>query len=186
MVAFAFLLRYLDWWMAGICALAALLHNVHVLPRTGRRFFRDSEEAGGLSSGIVIYPLTVMILIGLFPARLHIAAAGWAILSFGDGFATLVGKRYGGAKLPWNRDKSWAGLAGYTVSASIGATVLLLWCAPGSAYGADVTFLLAATACIIGSLAAAITESFPLPLDDNLTSPLVGAVVVWGALLVLG
>ena len=62
---------------------------------------------------LAFYPVAVLLLILVFRQQLHLAAIGWALLAFGDGVATLAGKAMGGGKLPWNRDKSWAGLLAF-------------------------------------------------------------------------
>src|SRR6185437_14937149 len=90
---FALLLRILTWWQAAALAAFALVFNAFALPRVGgRRLYRPVDEARGFPLGILLYPLAVLLLVLLFPARLDIVAAAWAILAFGDGFATLIGR----------------------------------------------------------------------------------------------
>src|SRR6266571_4459631 len=90
---FALLLRYLTWWQAAALAVAALLFNVLVLPHVGgRRLYRPIDEARGFPLGILLYPLSVLILILAFPDRTDIVAAAWAVLAVGDGAATLIGQ----------------------------------------------------------------------------------------------
>ena len=61
-----------------------------LLPRIGgRRLYRPVDEARGFPPGILLYPLSVLLLTLAFPSRLDIAAAAWGILAFGDGVATL-------------------------------------------------------------------------------------------------
>lgn len=108
--AFALLLRWLTVWQAAGVAIAAIIFNLVVLPRVSRNVFRPGDLDRVTESGIVIYPVAVLALILLFPHRPDIAAASWAILAAGDGLATLVGAHVRSPKLPWNRDKSVAGL----------------------------------------------------------------------------
>src|SRR5262249_36927225 len=90
---FALALRALTWWQAAALAGFALLFNALALPRIGgRRLYRPVDEARGFPLGILLYPIAVLLLILIFPARLDIAAVAWAILAFGDGSATLVGR----------------------------------------------------------------------------------------------
>src|SRR5690349_4812970 len=92
--SFALLLRVLTWWEAAALAVVALAFNVVALPRVGgRRLYRPADEARGFPIGIVLYPLAVLLLILVFPSRLDIVAAAWAVLALGDGAATLVGQR---------------------------------------------------------------------------------------------
>ena len=58
---------------------------------------------------MLLYPLAVLLLIVLFPSRLDIVAAAWGILAAGDGMASIAGTHLGGARIPWNRDKTVAG-----------------------------------------------------------------------------
>ena len=90
---FALLLRVLTWWQAAALATTALLFNLLVLPRVGgRRLYRPLDEARGFPLGILLYPMSVLMLILIFPMRPDIVAAAWAILALGDGAATLVGQ----------------------------------------------------------------------------------------------
>ncbi len=120
MGGFAFLLRYLTWWQAALLAIVALLNNLLVMPRVGRkRFFRGEAKERGLDVGIVLYAASVLVLILVFPHRLDLVAAAWAFLAFGDGLATIAGLAFGRASgpLPWNAQKTWAGFTGFVVAA---------------------------------------------------------------------
>ncbi len=92
MASFALLLRVLTWWQAALCAVAAFLFNLFVLPRIGGASLnRPRDAARGYPRGILFYPLSVLLLILAFPHRPDIVAAAWGILAFGDGAATIVG-----------------------------------------------------------------------------------------------
>ena len=92
--SFALLLRVIPWWQATALAALALLLNLVLLPRIGgRRLYRPADEARGVPLGILLYPLSVLLLTLTFPSRLDIVAAAWGILACGDGAATLVGRR---------------------------------------------------------------------------------------------
>ena len=148
---FAVLLRWLTWWQAALMALVALVFNVLLLPRLGgRHLYRPSDVARGFPLGILLYPLSVLLLILSFPTRLDIVAAAWAILAVGDGMATLVGhaattfdvetaehaEETGSVRsvssalfhrrLPWNPDKSVAGTTAFALFALL-ASVALAW-----------------------------------------------------------
>ena len=87
-------------------AALAVISNWLVLHRiVGRRVSRHER---GFDAGIVLYPLAVLVLIVVFRDRLAIAGASWAIMAFGDGFATLAGKNIRGPRLPWNEEKTGA------------------------------------------------------------------------------
>ena len=129
----------------------------------------------------MLYPVSVLLLILVFWQRLEIAAAVWGILAFGDGMATLVGQAFGRRKLPWNPRKSWAGSLSYLAFGSAAAATLLLWTAPGRY---EVGFALAIAGAT--ALAAALVESLPIALDDNLGVPLLAGLLLFCLSLTAG
>lgn len=180
--SFALLLRYLTWWQAAALAGVALLFNAFVLPQIGgRRLYRPADEARGFPLGILLYPLAVLFLILIFPIRLDIAASAWGILAFGDGAATLVGRRAGRAALPWNRDKTAAGTAAFIVAGAAAGVVLAWWTRPAVSPVPPLTFVIAAP--IVAAVCAAFVETVPVRLDDNISVPIVAASVLWLATL---
>jgi uncharacterized protein (TIGR00297 family) len=179
----AFTLRWLGPWWGALCAVAALVFNLALLPRLGgKALLRGHERERGRSIGIVLYPVAVLLLILVFNRRLEVAAAMWGILAFGDGMAGLVGMALGRRKLPWNPGKSWAGTLAYLVFGTLGAWVLLLWTAPARYEGTEAwAFTLAA--CAVTALVGALLESLPQGLDDNIGVPLVCGLLLLGLLL---
>jgi len=174
---FALLLRYLTWPGAALMALAAFLFNWQVLPRVGgRRLWRGDDHAQGYPRGILIYPLSVLGLVLLFRDELHLVAAIWGLLAFGDGMASLVGQTLGGPRLPWNPSKGWAGFGAFVVCGSLAAAVLMGWTLGLPAPVWLSWWLLSIT--LPAALVGAIVESLPTTLDDNFTVPLAGALVV--------
>jgi uncharacterized protein (TIGR00297 family) len=172
----AFALYPLGPALSACLAASALAFNFLLLPRIGgRRLWRDHEHASGSALGILLYPLTVLLLILLFWKHLEIAAACWGILAFGDGMAAVVGITLGRAKLPWNPAKSWAGSLAYVVFGTFAAAALLLWTAPGR-----YTPLFALAIAFATAVVAAGLESIPEGLDDNLGVPLLSGVFLFG------
>jgi uncharacterized protein (TIGR00297 family) len=172
----AFAVRPLGFLGALAAASAAIVHNLFLFPRYGgRRLWRETETRRGQALGIVLYPVAVLVLILLFRNRLEIAAATWGILAFGDGMAAIVGLALGGTNpLPWNSGKSWAGTAAYALAGGAAAAALLLWTAPGRytlAFALAIGFAAAAFAALL--------ESQPQGLDDNLGVPLVAGLLLY-------
>ena len=177
---FALLLRVLIWWQAAALAATALAFNMFVLPRIGgRRLYRPVDEARGFPLGIVLYPLSVLLLILLFPSRLDIVAAAWGILAFGDGFATLAGQRIGGPQIPWNREKTIAGTIAFVVCGGLGAVAFALWTRPAVSPPPSLVFTIVAP--LTAAALAAIVETIPIRLDDNISVPMTAAAVLWRA-----
>jgi len=177
MSAFALLLRVLTWWQAALCAVAAVLFNVVVLPRIGgRSLSRPADLARGYPLGIVIYPIAVLVLILAFPARLDIVAAAWGIMAFGDGAATLAGRRWGRHRLAWNPLKTAQGLTAFIVAGGAAGVALAWWVAPAVTPRPGILFLLLAP--LSAALAAGLAETIPIALDDNVTVPAVAGAVL--------
>ena len=195
---FALLLRVLTWWQAAALAAFALAFNALALPRVGgRRLYRPVDEARGYPLGILLYPLAVLLLVLIFPSRLDIAGAAWAILAFGDGFATLAGtakaaRLANNAKaaqfaknaktaLPWNREKTIAGTAAFIVCGALGGMALAWWIRPAITPLPPIAFTLAAP--VAAAIAAGFVETIPVRLDDNLSVPAAASAVLWLASL---
>jgi uncharacterized protein (TIGR00297 family) len=179
MVGFALALRYLTWWQAALCAAAALAFNAGALPRlVGASLSRPADTARGYVLGILLYPLAVLVLILMFPFRLDIVAAAWGTMACGDGVATLVGRKYGRHHLPWNPAKTAEGSLAFFGTASVVATFLMWWTAATVHPAPPVWFMCVAPVAAAG--VAALAETVPISLDDNITVPAVAALVLWG------
>ncbi|HEY0370645.1 MAG TPA: DUF92 domain-containing protein [Thermoanaerobaculia bacterium] len=161
----AFGLKWLPWTVAAGVCVVAIVSNWLVLHRVVGKGVARHER--GFDAGIMLYPVMVMLLILVFRERMHYAAIGWAMLAFGDGIATLAGKSMGIAPLPWNRDKSWGGLIACFVFSAIAGIAVAYW----MDFRAPIVVLIAA-------LAASITESLPLGVDDNVTVPIAAATAL--------
>ena len=166
---FCLTLKWLPWWAAAAVAATAVLGNWLVLHRVVGKHVSRHER--GFDAGIVLYPFMVLLLILVFRNALHFAAIGWAFLAFGDGVASLAGKAWRIASLPWNRDKSWGGLLAFFVCAAASGVAVGFWMGYRHPW-----------VIVLSALVAAIVESLPLGVDDNVTVPFASAV----ALVVLG
>ncbi len=178
MGGFALLLPFLSWWQAALAAISAFLFNLCVLPRVGgRSLFRPADRARGYPSGILIYPLSVLLLILLFPDRVDLAAAGWGIMAAGDSLATIVGRRSRGARLPWNADKTFAGSIAFMTGGFVIGTAFALWARQSVTPAPSIGLVVAAVA--VAAFVAALVESIPVRLDDNISVPISAAFVLW-------
>ena len=176
---FAFLLRDLSPPQAAALAGAAFVFNWQVLPRIGgRALWRSTEQERGYPRGILFYPLSVLALILYFWSSLWMAAALWGVLAFGDGMATFLGQSVGGPRLPWNRDKGWAGFLAFVIFGALGSAFLIAWTTrlPLDLFAWHAPRTLGVA--LVTTLACALVESLPTTLDDNLTIPLAGALVL--------
>ncbi|HUI44285.1 MAG TPA: DUF92 domain-containing protein [Terriglobia bacterium] len=175
-LALAFLLPSLTWLDTAGAALLALLFNLFILPqldvdRSTDFLAQDSTAAAarehGGTAGLILYPVSVLLLILSYRRHLDIVAAAWALMALGDPAAALAGRTLGERRLPWNQRKTWAGSLAFVLAGGAGAYTLTRWLNP--TLPADRTLLISALAALLG----AAVESAPIGLDDNLTVPLV-------------
>lgn len=162
---------WLSWQALLAAALLGAVVNTQILPhaRATRRWFRDGETWGG----IAFYPLVVASLLLVFRERTFIVAGAWLAMAFGDSAAAAFGRRFPITKWRWNAAKSVGGSAAFLLMAFAGL-LLARWRHDGfTEVGLGV---LAAAAA-----AAALVESLPARLDDNLTTAWTVALVLFGA-----
>ena len=179
----ALLLRFLTWHQAVILAAIAVAFNMWMLRRVTRgRLHRPAELNEPIPGGIVFYPTSVLLLLLLIPSRPDIVAAAWGIMAAGDGMATLIGRRAGGPRIPWNREKSLAGTAAFVICGGAAGAFLAWWCRPIVIPPPFPWFSIAGP--FVAAVAAAAVETVPIRLDDNLTVPASAALVLWPLSLV--
>lgn len=164
--SFALLLPFLSTAWAFALAAFAFIHNILLLPRYAPHLFRAGER---MTHGISAYPLMVMVLILMFPDRLNMVGCVWGILSFGDGFSNLAGRKLPLAPLPWNPKKTWGGLIAFFVAGASAGWFFLWWIGPVP------SLLHLAFVATAAAAAAAMLESVALPWDDNITVTLTAA-----------
>ncbi len=170
---FASLLRFLTPTQAALLAIAGFIFNWQVLPRIGgKSMWRAEELSRGRARGILIYPLSVLGLVLVFPDRLWMAAAIWGLLALGDGMASIIGQTLGGPHLPWNSSKGWMGLIAFVLFGTLGAFGLAVWTQPD--LDPSRTFVVILTLAFLTSL----VESMDTTLDDNLTVPAAAALIL--------
>lgn len=173
----ALLLRYLTAWQAMILAGGAVAFNLYALPRLAGTLYRPGETRRRFTSGIVLYPLSVLLLVVAFSDRLDVVAAAWGVLAFGDGMATLVGRRVRSAPIPWNREKSIAGSVAFVAFGGAAGSFLCWWCRPIVMPPPYLWFSVGMP--WLAAMVAAAVESIPIRLDDNVSVPASAGMVLW-------
>jgi len=166
----AILLKFVQWRYVALIAAAFVVINWLLLHRLVGRGVARHER--GWDAGIVLYPASVCALIVVFNWHIEIAAVAWALMAFGDGFATLIGRAMPIASLPWNRQKSWGGVLAFLIFGG------------AAAFGISMLFdgHPRLEALLLVLVASAFAESLPLGLNDNVVVPLVAG----GVLAVVG
>lgn len=132
---------------------------VRAMSRTGDR--REILR-GPLLYGIVFVALTL-----IYWKNSPIGIVALMLMCGGDGLADILGRRYGNAKLPWNKGKSVVGsLSVFFGGLVAAALVLAAFVAAGTFPAPFSAYLLP---LLIISAAGALVESLPLKDIDNLT-----------------
>ncbi len=140
---------------------------VKAMSRTG-----DRRE---ILRGPLFYGIAFVVLTILYWKDSPIGIVALMSLCGGDGLADIIGKRLGSIRLPWSRQKSWAGsLAVFAGGFCFSLLILAIFIAAGVFEGSLSGYI---PALMLISFAAAVIESLPLRDLDNLTVPAVAAVL---------
>lgn len=126
----------------------------------------EQRSALGLPplSGSTWMLLAAAITFAIFPKE--IATAAFSMLILGDTAAALIGRRYGTIRFGAKRKSLEGSLAFFTIS------LLVVLLTPGLPFWVGAA----------GALAATLAEALPIPLDDNLTVPLLAGLVMANSL----
>lgn len=129
-----------------------------------------------LLKGPLYYASTITFACAYYWKTSPIAIATICNLCAGDGFADIIGRRFGRHKLPYNSNKSFAGSI---AMASAGFLASLGFMSYFSSFGYIQGSWEMVSGFLMVSLASALVESHPLSseLDDNLTVPLTSMLV---------
>nr|Q2N2K2.1 RecName: Full=Probable phytol kinase 2, chloroplastic; Flags: Precursor [Glycine max]ABA42675.1 phytol kinase [Glycine max] len=143
----------------------------------GLRLYTD--EALELLRGPLYYVLVLLFSVLVFWRESPIGIVSLSMMSGGDGFADIVGRRYGSAKLPFNRKKSWAGSISMFISGFLLSAMMMLYF---SSLGyIDVIWEEALGKLALVALAATVVECVPVTevVDDNISVPLATMLVAF-------
>ena len=165
------------WFVPHRDPLSPILQTIVALVVTGfglNAFIRyrkiaRAEDRQKLAS-VLGYTGGIFVPLMLFPGDVELALAFLTLIAFGDGFATLGGLLIGGARLPWNTEKSWSGLVCFLL-AGVPMTTLVYWGEVAFNPESQPDRIPFGTALLVagsGVLAAAIAESLPSRVNDNI------------------
>ena len=109
-VAFLLPIFQTSWVMAFIAAGPFILFTFLMSPYTTIKSIKGRTSAAGHSMGLVYYAITWTILAYLFFDNMVIIAIGILAMSYGDGFASIIGVRVGKKKYNvFGDQKSYSG-----------------------------------------------------------------------------
>lgn len=147
------------WNLAVVAAVVAVLTLAAiVIPRRVRRSASENWRRA-----CITYAIPPVVALCLFPARVEFTSAMLCILAFGDSAAALGGRRWGRRRLPWNPRKTWIGM-GCFLAAALPIGSIAYWGEARPSVALSTAF-----ACgFCAAVPAAIAETLPLRIDDNL------------------
>ncbi|MCH7987562.1 MAG: hypothetical protein IID46_00265 [Planctomycetes bacterium] len=143
------------------------------------RFIARKDDTQRMEA-VLGYSMAVLITVLIFPAHLELGLTVLAILAFGDGSATLVGRLLGGPSLPWNSEKTWSGFFAFLFVGGMAASAIY-W---GETHmnpetgNASFPFGTALICGMVTALVAAVAESLHSRINDNIRVGLSAAVTV--------
>jgi phytol kinase len=159
--------------MAFIAAGPFILFTFLMSPYTPIKSIRGRTSSAGHGMGLVYYSITWTILAYLFFDDMVVIAIGILAMSYGDGFASVVGVRFGRKKYNvFGDEKSYVGSFAMFVFTFITTIVALFY------YGISITFYVLLVLVVIAFFAAVVEGLTPKGLD-NLTVPFVAVFIYW-------
>lgn len=132
-----------------------------------------------LLRGPLYYVLVLLFSVLVFWRESAIGIVSLSMMSGGDGFADIVGRRYGSVKLPFNEKKSWIGSISMFISGFLLSAIMLFYF---SSLGyIHVSWEEAFGKLALVALAATVVECIPVidVVDDNISVPLATMLVAF-------
>jgi dolichol kinase len=155
----AYLVPVIGVKAALILAIVAIPANAWLLPHLpGLR--RVIREDGSGTRAIWLYPLSCALLLAVFYEQPQFAQAGWLALGIGDGLAPFLALALGGPRWPWCARKR-----------------VLVSMAAGAAAGLAALPVVPLPAAVAVAVAGMVADG--LPLEDNVTWPLLCGTAAW-------
>jgi dolichol kinase len=181
-----------EHWYIGIIPFASFILLNYITYRYRLIGAVDDEDS---TPGTVYFALSITILFVLFwrtdsPNDMgYIAAGAVMAMTWGDAMASLIGRRWGKHRYTVRHDtRSWEGSAAMVIASTI-AIFLTLLLLPGSSLAPSVAPLgvgVGFIAALAAAVAAAVAEGISPRGTDNISVPLVAALVLFGVISVVG
>ncbi|MBS3802818.1 MAG: phosphatidate cytidylyltransferase [Candidatus Thermoplasmatota archaeon] len=165
--------------MAFVAAGPFILLTFLMSPYTPIKSIRGKTSSAGHGMGLVYYAITWTVLAYLFFDYMIVIAIGIFAMSYGDGFASLVGVKYGRHKYNIAGDeKSFIGTIAMFFSTFVAMIVAIVYYNIVQGTGFHFTFISVGFLALFAA-AGAIVEGFTPKGLDNLTVPFVIAAMYW-------
>jgi len=163
--------------MAFLAAGPFILFTFFMSPHSPIKSIRGKTSAAGHSMGLVYYAITWTILAYVFFDHMEIIAIGIFAMSFGDGFASLLGTSFGKRKYNVVGDeKSYLGSFFMFVFTLIMMAVALIY------FNVDFTITKLLVLPFIALIATLVEAITPKGLD-NISVPFTASILYWAFLV---
>jgi dolichol kinase len=163
--------------MAFVAAGPFIVFTFLMSSHTPIKSIRGKTSAAGHSMGLVYYSITWTILAYLFFDNMVVIAIGILAMSYGDGFASVIGSKFGLKKYNlFGDEKSYIGSFSMFIFTLLMMIIAILF------YGIEISFYLILILCLIALIGAIIEGITPKGLD-NLFVPFVVVFLYWYLIL---
>ena len=181
-------------WLLIICVLIALFFILVVArPKVWKGSFnamasREEDVSSGYLHGPLLYVL--MVLISVIFLDLRVASGVFCIMAFGDGFANVIGTRFGKHKFEQYNNKSFEGFLAFVVFAFISSTFAFLLVSINPEINPWISILsikdpqdiilgyVVLVNLIVSVIAATIELTTSQKLNDNISVPIVSGILL--------
>ena len=171
-IAFLLPIFQTRWIMAFLAAGPFILFTFLMSPYSPIKSMRGSTSKAGHGMGLVYYAIAWTVLAYVFFDHKVIIAIGILAMSYGDGFASVIGSRFGKHKFNiWGDEKSIIGSFSMFIFTFITIIIALLY------YGISINGRLLILFYI--ALVATCVEAFSPKGLDNLSVPFVAPFLYW-------
>lgn len=159
--------------MTFIAAAPFIVFAFLMSPYTPIKFVRGKTSAAGHGMGLVYYAISWTVLAYVFFDHKEVIAIGILAMSYGDGFASLLGVRFGKWKyMVWGDEKSYVGSVVMFVFTFIMAVIALFF------YEVNITHSTLMIVVIVALIAVVVEGITPRGLD-NLSIPIIVSIIYW-------
>jgi len=163
--------------MAFLAAGPFILFTFLMSPYSPIKSIKGKTSKAGHGMGLVYYAIAWTVLAYVFFDHKEIIAIAILAMSYGDGFASLLGVKFGRRKYKIYRDeKSYIGSASMFIFTFITTIAALLY------YGIQITQYMLVVMAFIALVATIVEVLTPKGLD-NLSVPFVAAFLYWVILI---
>ncbi|MBN2356000.1 phosphatidate cytidylyltransferase [candidate division KSB1 bacterium] len=173
-----------DWYW-GIVPFASFIILNYYFYRSQTFKQMDTRDS---SPGTIYFAISITLVFCLFWRtggeldRVPIAVAGVMAMTWGDAFASLVGKKWGEKKYHvFGHNRTWVGSFAMALVSFV-AVLITLWLLPASSLSPNSAIIPLDRVLILSfitTIAATLTEALSPAGTDNLTVPIISSLILY-------